>query len=237
MELLLEVSHCEKETRQGLLHWPLWTPSPCTWVVTWATKGPASWISGEDAEWIPARTHGKDHLTSVWHVCFLFNRLLNKLELNMAQHHLLSQSLTGPWMTASWALHYCEWSESRSVLSNSLQLHGLYSPRNSPGQNTGVGNLSLLQGIFPTQGSNPGLPHCRQILYQLSHKGNPKGSNIITPLKLSSQRSPVISCPLSKSKVFSFCWCPSVFDTYQCFMFPEILSFLGLMLLFIPLVS
>ena len=48
----------------------------------------------------------------------------------------------------------------------------IYSPRNSPGQNTGVGSLSLLQGIFPTQGSNPGLPHCRQILYQLSHQGS-----------------------------------------------------------------
>ena len=41
-------------------------------------------------------------------------------------------------------------------------------------QNTGVGSLSLLQGIFPTQGSNPGLPHCRQTLYQLSHKGSPE---------------------------------------------------------------
>ena len=48
-----------------------------------------------------------------------------------------------------------------------------YSPWNSPGQNTGVGSHSLLQGIFPTQGSNPCLPHCRQILYQLSHKGSP----------------------------------------------------------------
>ena len=45
--------------------------------------------------------------------------------------------------------------------------------RNSPGQNTGVGSLSLLQGIFPTQGSNSGLLHCRRILYQLSHKGSP----------------------------------------------------------------
>ena len=50
----------------------------------------------------------------------------------------------------------------------------LLSPWNSPGQNTGVGNLSLLQGIFPTHGSNAGLPHCRQILYQLSHKGSPR---------------------------------------------------------------
>ena len=48
--------------------------------------------------------------------------------------------------------------------------HGLYSPWNSPGQNTGVGSLSFLQGIFPTQGLNPGLPYCRRILYQLSHK-------------------------------------------------------------------
>ena len=52
-------------------------------------------------------------------------------------------------------------SESRSVVSDSLRSHGLWSPWNSPGQNTGVGSLSLLQGIFPTQGSNPGLPHCR----------------------------------------------------------------------------
>ena len=64
--------------------------------------------------------------------------------------------------------------ENGSEMSNSLQLHGLYSPWNSPGQNTGVGSLSLLQGIFPTQGSNLGLPLCRQILYQLSHQGSPR---------------------------------------------------------------
>ena len=52
-----------------------------------------------------------------------------------------------------------------------LRPHGLY-PWNSPGQNTGVGSLSLLQGIFPIQGPYPDLPHCRQILYQLSHRGN-----------------------------------------------------------------
>ena len=48
-------------------------------------------------------------------------------------------------------------------MSNSLQPRGLFCPWNSPGQNTGVGGLSLLQGIFPTQGSNLGLPHCRWI--------------------------------------------------------------------------
>ena len=69
-----------------------------------------------------------------------------------------------------------EWvSGSRSVMSDSLPPHGLCSPRNSPGQNIGVSSLSLLQGIKPTQGSNPGLPHCRwrRALYQLSHKGSP----------------------------------------------------------------
>ena len=59
-------------------------------------------------------------------------------------------------------------------MSNSLRPHELYSPWNFPDQNTGVGSLSLLQGIFPTQGSNPGLLHCGQILHQLSHKGSPK---------------------------------------------------------------
>ena len=56
-------------------------------------------------------------------------------------------------------------------MSDSLRPHGSNSLWNSLGQNTGVGSLSLLQGIFPTQGSNPGLPHCKQILYQLNHKG------------------------------------------------------------------
>ena len=64
--------------------------------------------------------------------------------------------------------------DSHSIMSNSLQPHGLYSPWNSPGQNTGVSSLSLLQGIFPTQESNPGLPHCRWTLYQQSHEGSPQ---------------------------------------------------------------
>ena len=48
-----------------------------------------------------------------------------------------------------------------------------YSPWHSPGKNTGVGSLSLIQGISLTQGLNPGLPHCRQTLYHLTHPGSP----------------------------------------------------------------
>ena len=66
-----------------------------------------------------------------------------------------------------------EWvSGGCSAVSDFLWPHGLYSPWNSPGQNTGVGSLSLLQGIFPTQGSNPGI--AGGFFYQLSHKGSPR---------------------------------------------------------------
>ena len=61
-------------------------------------------------------------------------------------------------------------SENCSVMSDSLRPHELYSLWNSPGKNNGVGSLSLLHGIFPTQG----FLHCRWILYQLIHKGSPR---------------------------------------------------------------
>ena len=63
--------------------------------------------------------------------------------------------------------------ESRSVVSNSLRPHRLYSPWNSLGQNTGVGSLSLLQGIFQIQELNQCLLHRRWFLYQLSYQGSP----------------------------------------------------------------
>ena len=67
---------------------------------------------------------------------------------------------------------------SRSVMSDSLQPHGLQLSRfpcawDSPGKSIGVGSHFLLQGIYPTQGSNPGHLQCRQILYHLSHQGSP----------------------------------------------------------------
>ena len=61
-----------------------------------------------------------------------------------------------------------------SVVSDSLQPHELYSPWNSPGQNTGMGSLSLLQGIFPTQGLNQASCTAGWVVYQLSHKRSPR---------------------------------------------------------------
>ena len=66
-----------------------------------------------------------------------------------------------------------KWSESHSVVSDSLQPLRLYSPWNSPRQNIGMGSLSLLQGIFPTQGSNPGLPQLQVDSLPAEPQGKP----------------------------------------------------------------
>ena len=99
-------------------------------------------------------------------------------------------------------------SESCSAVSDSPQPHGLYSPWNSSGQNTGVGSLSLLQGIFPTQESNQGLLHCRWILYKLSYEGSPYYKTILSsasdchtphafpsPLMSTEEQESLIQCP------------------------------------------
>ena len=80
--------------------------------------------------------------------------VLSNCELDYLQTNLVSES------------------ESRSVVSDCLRPLGLYCPWDSPGQNTGVGSCFLLWGIFPTQGLNPGLLHCRWILHLLSHRGS-----------------------------------------------------------------
>ena len=84
--------------------------------------------------------------------------------------HMESQGAS-KWSIVKW---------SHSVVSDSLRPHGLeptrlLHPWGFPGKSTEVGCHFLLQGNFPTQGSNPGLLHCRQTLYCLSHQGSPKG--------------------------------------------------------------
>ena len=93
------------------------------------------------------------------------------------------------------------WKWSRSVVSNSLWPHGLWPARllcpwDFPGKSTGVGCHFLLQRIFSTQGSNLGVPHCKQTLYCLSHQvvpscspGDPKMSDMTWQLKNNSGRS------------------------------------------------
>ena len=96
---------------------------------------------------------------------------VDPLEKGMATHPSI-HAWEIPWTE--------EPSESRSVISDSFRPHGLYSPWDSPGQNPGVGSLSLLQRIFLTQESNQGLLQCRQILCQLSYEGSPLFSILLS---------------------------------------------------------
>ena len=107
-----------------------------------------------------------------------------------------------------------------------LPSHALYSPWNSPGWDTGAGSLSLLQGIFPTKGSNPGLPHCRHILYQLSHQGKP--CFIHTSVHLPTQVSQFIP-PAFPS------WYPYVCSLHLRFYFCFANKFIYVLLLFLIL--
>ena len=119
-------------------------------------------------------------------------------------------------------------SESESPLSClTLGHHVLYSPWNSPGKNTGMGTLSLLQGIFPTQGSNLGLLHCRRILYLLSQQGanfkcslsknetRPGASVLQLLLVLLAKCCPIFH-PLSQGG-FSLCFFSPSLSTQQLF--------------------
>ena len=80
------------------------------------------------------------------------------------------------------SMHSCSVTQLCPTLCNSMdwswQPTRLLYPWNFPGKNTGVGCHALLQGLFPIQGLNPGLSHCRWILYQLSHEGKPKNTGV-----------------------------------------------------------
>ena len=85
-------------------------------------------------------------------------------------------------------------------MPNLLWPHGLYSPWNSPGQNTGVGRLSILQGIFPAQGLNLGLLRWRQILHWLSHPVVVNTGGIIAATAAKSLQSyPTLCDPINGS--------------------------------------
>ena len=120
------------------------------WLAIGSWQGPAEWIIEADpltTIWEVVQEFSVDHSAVIWHL-----KQTGKVKK------------INKWVPLE--------SESHSVMSNSLQPHKLYRPRNFPGQNTGVSSRSLLQGIFPTQGLNPGLPHCRWVLYQLSYQGS-----------------------------------------------------------------
>ena len=144
------------QEEKGMTGWNGWMASLTRWTWVWVDSGSWWWTRRPGVLWFMGwQRVGHDWVTELNELIIQFKKILTERIIQMANE--------------------VKGGESRSVMSNSLRPYGLHSPWNSPGQNTGVDSFSLLQGIFPTQGSNPGLPHCRQILYQLSHKGSPHG--------------------------------------------------------------
>ena len=114
-------------------------------------------------------------------VCVCVNEWVNKIFIYYCK--MISRILE--WKSSikniAWKSYItitCLKSEGRSVVSDSLWPHELYSPWNSPGQNAGVGSLSLLQGIFPTQGSNPRSPALQVDSLLAEAQGKPKNSGV-----------------------------------------------------------
>ena len=158
------------------LSWSFLRPSPpprlVLWTSPWCARHAQVLSAGfaHPGEW---RLFPLTHFLSTAHqllIAFsakvLFATAHHPDGLNMRiRGYLRRAHSTGP--RTQKALHP-ETRESEHCSVVSLRPHGLHSPWNSPGRNTGVGSLSLLQGFCPTQGSSPGLPHCRLILYQLN---------------------------------------------------------------------
>ena len=148
--------------------------------VVWGTAA----VRGRKGSWIGKREAGLrcSHNRDLGELCGGIRSWSGPLGLSNQgkETRLLYFLLTRHWMQAASGrdqhfrgfLYGC-----RSVVSDSLWPFGqqsarLICPWNSPGKNIGVGCHFPLQGIFPTQGSNPGLSHCRQTLYHLSHLGS-----------------------------------------------------------------
>ena len=95
--------------------------------------------------------------------------------LKLLRWNYSKNSRKGKYVQMTTETHYRKSSKNVNIAQLCPTLcESVDSSWNSPGQNTGVGSLSFLQGIFPTQGLNPGFLHCRQIRYQLSLKRNPR---------------------------------------------------------------
>ena len=152
------------------------------WQHAWTFVPPASflckWIFGSYC--IP-HSNLKGDMPTFWTLLGLLENLLMCQQNMLGVSHLNVENILSSAMSGIWSKSFIRGksvSVSGSVVPESLRPHGLQptrllSPWDFPGKDTGVGCHFPLQGIFPTQGSNLGLLHCRQILYWRNYKGSP----------------------------------------------------------------
>ena len=144
------------------------------------------WASLDKAITHPVRGFSDFGISSwkCWNKFWILKRLWYVRLKHVVPLSFISDDCSWAMLQLNWHLEVAVVVLSRSVVSDSLQPHGLQPARfpcpwNPPGKNTGVGCHFFLQGMFLTQGSNPGLLHCRQILYCLSHQGRPTSTLIL----------------------------------------------------------
>ena len=152
------------------------------------------------------KTMDNQQVPTVMHreLCSIFyNNLNGKRIWNTTQTHVTESPSCTPETNTRLLINYI-YVLGHSVLSEPLWPHGLYPTRlislwDSPGKNTGVGRHFLLQRIFLTQESNPGLLHCRQILYRLSYEGSPMSTILQYKIKIKDKKlqSPLVKVGLS----------------------------------------
>ena len=136
--------------------WDGWMASPTPWTWVWVNSG-SWWWTGRPGV---LQSMGSQRVRHDWAT------ELNWTEANL--HYSKSETLNlRKWIS--------EVIQSCLILRDPMDCKPatFLCPWDFPGKNTGVGSLSLFQGIISTQGLNPGLPHCGQTLYQLSHQGSP----------------------------------------------------------------
>ena len=163
---------------------------------------------------------------SLWGSCLLWADLCHLKFICWSPHPLVPQNVTVFWRQGLWRgnsgeIRSCGWAlmkydlcpDKRRRLGHKQEKWKLLSrvwlfvtPWNSPGHSTGVGSHPLLQGIFPSQGLNPGLPNCRRILYQLSHLGSPDRNRGGTPREDTRQKTAIYTSQGKRPQKKPPCW-------------------------------
>ena len=128
--------------------------------------------------------------------------ILKAVKIWLVHEHSEKYALLEMWNISEYCAVLCLVAQSCLTLCDPMDGSppGSSVHEDSPGKNTGVGYHALLQGILAIQGSNPGLLHCRRILYHLSHQGSPRILECIASLLSSNIQDRLLSTKSKKEK-------------------------------------